>query len=324
MFTAVLLLLASGLDALALSGDGKLLAVGGRNRAVYLLDADTLAVRHRLGVRAPVRNLAWTADAAAVVVEDDRTTLRRFERATGKWLATLDDARGLTLHPAGQLALVHGATVRLIQLADFRTLATLETNERPAAMAFDASGKEIFLLEQGQFTEDEKRLPAAEIPEKLRGLEREEFRQRHDGRIALLRSYDLEGKELRRRRLWYTSDTDSTTLIPRDKEMLILNRSNTVARVDAKGEITLYRLDVPVLHARAANPQGNRVALGLRGAVRLLTDKVQDVSLGEADDQAEFVTRLLVRPDGQVFGVTSAYRVFGISPQGKVRIVPVF
>ncbi|MFQ3649396.1 MAG: hypothetical protein SNJ75_03615 [Gemmataceae bacterium] len=324
MLTVVLLLFSSGLDALALSSDGRLLAVGGRNRAVYVLNADNLDLKQRLGVRAPVRNLAFTLDASAVVVEDDRATLRRFDRATGKPLASLEDARGLTLHPAGKLALVHGSTLRLIQLADFRTLATLETSERPAAMAFDATGKQIFVLEQGQFSEDEKRVPAAELPEKLRGLQREEFRQRHDGRIALLRSYDLEGKELRRRRLWYTSDTDSTTLIPRGEEMLILNRSNIVARVDAKGEITLYRLEVPVLHARAANPDGSRLALGLRGAVRLLTDKVRDISLGEDDAETEFVTRIVVQPTGAVFGVTSAYRVFRLSPEGKLLIVPVF
>ena len=317
-------LLGSGLEALALSSDGKWLAVAGRNRAVYVLDSATLEVRQRHGVGAAVRNLAFTPDAAQIVVEDNRATLRRLERGSGKQLATLEDARGLTVHPSGKLALVYGETVRLIQLADFRIVATMETSERPAALAFDANGKQIFVLEQGQFTEDEKRLPAAEIPEKLHGLEREEFRQRHDGRVCLLRSYDLEGKEQRRRRLWYTSDTDSTTLIPRGEEMLILNRSNIVARLDATGAITLYRLDVPVVHARAASPDGSRVALGLRGRVRLLSDKVQELSLEELPDEAEFVTRLLVRPEGGLYGVTSAYRAFEISRLGKVRVVPVF
>jgi DNA-binding beta-propeller fold protein YncE len=324
MVAVLVLLASSGLEALALSGDGKLLAVAGRNRAVYVLDAATLEVRQRLGVRTPVRNLAFTADGAALVVEDDRDTLRRFDRATGKPLATLEDARGLTVHPEGKLALVRGANLRSIQLADFRTMAILETTERPAALAFDASGKQIFVLEQSQFTEDEKRVAAADVPEKLRGLEREEFRQRNDGRTCLLRVYDLDGKELRRRRLWYTSDTDSTTLIPRGDEVLILNRGNTVARIDALGTITLSRLEVPVLHARASSPDGKRIALGLRGSVRLWTDKTVDHPFGEPPDEAEFVTRLLVRPDGTIYGVTSAYRVVHIDKAGKVRTMPVF
>jgi hypothetical protein len=142
--------------------------------------------------------------------------------------------------------------------------------------------------------------------------------------MSLLRVYDLDGKELRRRRLWYTSDSDSTTLIPRGDEMLILNRSNTVARLNALGEITLSRLDVPVLHARAASLDGKRIALGLRGGVRVWTDKTQDQPFDEPPGEAEFVTRLLVRPDGTIYGVTSAYRVVHIDPTGKVRTVPVF
>jgi dipeptidyl aminopeptidase/acylaminoacyl peptidase len=319
------LLLGSGFDAVALRPDGKQLAVGGSNRVVYLLDSETLAVQRRLGTTTRVRGLAFSPDGQSVLVVDERDTLRQLEGTTGKTLATLEDARQLVISPDGTLGLVRGQTLRLIRLADLRVLRQLETGEPAVAYAFDASGKRIVVLEQSQFSEDERRVPADEVPSKLTGLAREEFRYRHDGRISILRTLDSEGKETGRRRLWYSSDSDSTLLVIEGDTLRILNRSQTVAHLNALGEITLRRWPLPVIHARAATADGKRVALGSRSGGRIEGEKAVAFRWEELPGQAEFVTGLRFAPNGVLFGVTSAFRVFRVDVHGKVeRIAAVY
>ncbi|MGL4551781.1 MAG: hypothetical protein ACRC33_11390, partial [Gemmataceae bacterium] len=126
-----LVILVFALDAVALSPDGKSLAVGGGSRAAYVLDADTLEVRRRVATGTRVVNLALAPDGA-VVVEDDTETLRRLD-PSGKTLARLDDAGRLTVGPAGDLAVVRGRLTRLIGLNDLEPRLTFELNDRPAA-----------------------------------------------------------------------------------------------------------------------------------------------------------------------------------------------
>src|SRR5262249_30401039 len=103
MGTIFLLLLApsavnggSGLEALAVSRDGKQLAVGGQNRVVYVLSADTLTVRKRIPMRTRIGALAFTPDGKGLIVEDETNTVRLLD-GSGKETAKLTDVSGLTL-----------------------------------------------------------------------------------------------------------------------------------------------------------------------------------------------------------------------------------
>src|SRR5262245_36220436 len=73
-----------GLEAIAVSPDGKRLAAGGQNRVVYLLDADTLEVQKRIWLGARVGRLAFTTDGKRLLVEDDADTLHLLDSTTGK------------------------------------------------------------------------------------------------------------------------------------------------------------------------------------------------------------------------------------------------
>ena len=57
-----------GLEAVAVTADVKLVAVGGQNRVVYLLDASSLEVKKRFYVGARVGNLAFSKDGKRLAV----------------------------------------------------------------------------------------------------------------------------------------------------------------------------------------------------------------------------------------------------------------
>src|SRR5262245_35859612 len=61
----------NGLDAVAVSPDGKSVAAGGQNRVVYLLDADSLAVTRRILLGARIVHMTYNKDGSRLIVEDD-------------------------------------------------------------------------------------------------------------------------------------------------------------------------------------------------------------------------------------------------------------
>src|SRR5215207_9445246 len=75
-----------GLEAVAVSPDGKRLAVGGQNRVVYLLDADTLAVQRRVWLGARVGRLSFSGDGKRLLAEDEADNLHLLDAASGKSL----------------------------------------------------------------------------------------------------------------------------------------------------------------------------------------------------------------------------------------------
>ena len=80
-----------GLDAVAVSADGKWIAVGGQNRVVYLLDADTLEVKKRIHLGARIGGLAFSRDGTRLVIEDETDTLHLMDTATAKVVAKLPE-----------------------------------------------------------------------------------------------------------------------------------------------------------------------------------------------------------------------------------------
>jgi DNA-binding beta-propeller fold protein YncE len=321
---------AAGLNAVAVSRDGKSVAVGGQNRVVYVLDAVTGEVRHRIGLKARVVGLAFAPDAASLLVEDETNTLQRVEVASGKVTGRMSEVSGLLASPAGDVVLVRDerSIVRpALRLLDFHLdeQARYEQTERASAFTFDAVGKRVYVLESSHDTDTEKRVPFGDAPAALTGLERLRFQQENDGRASFLRTYELGGKEVRPRRLWYTSDSDSTRLHAVGDVIHVVNRGNVCARIDPGGEITLYQTAERINQAVAASPDGKVVVVGGRAGGTWEGAKRVPFALDELPGQAELVTALAVRADGTAWGGTTAFRLFRIGRDGKVeKVIAVF
>lgn len=317
-----------GLEAAAASSDGKLVAAGGQNRVVYLLDAATLEVRRRVWLAARVGGLAFCKDGKRLVVEDEADRLHLLELDSGKSSIRVVGATGIVASPAGDYLAFRDAgesaknRIRLFSLDKLEEVGSADLPERPVAWTFDASGKKLFALGASR-NGDEKRVPAAEVPRELRGLARWTFRQKNDGLEASVYQVEVPaGKVVAATRTWYTSDSDTTRLARLGDRTFVFNRANLCARVDDRGETAMFETPQVVNHALAASPDGKLLLLGGQGEGSLgPTAGGPRVAfrLEPLPGQAEFFNRFVFLPDGSALAVTSAYRLVRIDKFGRVE-----
>lgn len=317
-----------GLEAVAVSPDGKRLAAGGQNRVVYLLDADTLEVQKRIWLGTRVARLAFTADGKQLLAEDEADVLRVLEVATGKPLARRADVAGLVLAPKGGRLAVRDAAepganrLFFLDAADLKEKGRCELAHRPVAWAFDADGKTVAVLETSR-ANAEARVPLADVPRELAGLARLAYRQKNDGLGASLVTVEVpSGKAAGKAELWYTSDSDSTALFRTDETTYVLNRGNLCARV-AAGGTALFETPLTINHALAVSGDGKQLwAGGLgRGTVGPLAGgPAVTFELPALPGQGELITAFAPR-GGRAWAATSAFRVARVGKDGKVEKV---
>ena len=318
----------SGLETVALSADGKWIATGGQNRVVYLLAADTLEVKKRIYLGARIGGLAFSRDGTRLVVEDETDTLHLMDVSTGKVLAKRANMNGMLADAASDQLFVRDLTepeknrIRRLSTAKLEEQGRIDLEGRAAAFTLDATGKRLVVLGASQ-AGDEKRVPANEVPRELTGLARWTFRLKYDGLVSQLYTIDLAtGKVGERSKLWYTSDSENTIVVPAGKTTYILNRVNICAKVVGE-KIDLFETPDRVNYALGISPDGKTLLTGGMGTGTHgpVEGKRVRFEVPALPGQAETFTRFTVHDDGSAVGVTSAYRVVRISREGKVEKV---
>jgi len=323
-----------GLDAVAVSADGKRVAAGGQSRVVYVLDGATLGVQQRVHVGGRVAQLAFNRDGARLLASDDGDTLHWLDPAAGKALLKVERSAGLAVTPAGDLAALRdltftlGTRIRFLATADGSEKGRLEIKDRLSAFTFSADGKQLVALTQSR-DGDEKRVAPRDVPRNLEGLARREFIQRNDGRVADLRRFTAPaGKPVRDLTLWYTSDSDSTRLIAAGELLYMVNFSNVCAKVTATGTVSLFQTDLLFNHGLGASPDGKVLAAGglAEGSLGPTGDsKRVKFTIQALPGRSEYFSHFAVRPDGSAYGVTSSFRLARVTKDGKVeRLVAVY
>jgi WD40 repeat protein len=330
-----------GLSALAVSADGKTIAVGGESRVVFLLSGPDLTVQRRIWLGSRVRGLAFSRDGSRLTVTDDGDTIRLLDVVSAKELLRADESRDLAVAAEADVGVarvrsgVRGGVLRLFSLADGRTLGEIETKENISSFGLDPRGKQLAVLTLSQES-DERKVPITEVPRDFKGLARREFQLRNDGRVAILRIFSVpDGRLLREQTLWYTSDSSSTRLILSGDLCWVVNFDNSCARITAKGDVTLFETGILFNYALAASPDGKVL---LAGGLREATFGPIDASVdGPPENRRrrfrleplpgadEFLSAGFVRPDGTYFAATTAYRLLRVAADGKVeKVVPVY
>ena len=312
-----------GLEAVAVSPDGKIVATGGHNRVVYIVDAEKMEVRQRWWIGARITNLAFCRDSQKLLVEDESSRVQSLDVATGKVLSRVTQVRGLVCD--ANSVIVHDLTegprnrLRFLDPTNLEERGRVDLAERPVAWTIEEGGRKLAVWTASRPGE-ERQIPVTEVPKELRGLARWNFRLRNDGRQSALVEVELAtGKILTTQQTWYSSDTDTTQLYQAATGWLIVNRINVCARINLRGETTIFETGKEVSPALALTFGGKYLWNGGIGGGTfgpIDSDKPTPFRLDELPGQAEFINRFATLADGSVYAVTSAHRLAKISRVG--------
>jgi len=323
----------SGLAAVAASPDGKLVAVGGQNRVLYILDGASLEVKQRLWIGTRMGTLAFNKDGSRLVLEDENESVRILDTKDWKVVAQVAKAGYVNSAPAADLMAAREddwekPKIVFLSMTDGSRKGFAQIPDTNSAFALDAEGKKLAVLTAAK-EEGEKKVDDAEKPKDLEGLKEKEWIKKNDGETCKLLLFEVpSGKAIGSFPLWYTSWGDSAELVVSGDTVYVINYENVCAKIDAKGEITLFETGNTYNNGRGVS--GDRKAFltgGARDGTYTIVDglKASKFDVDELPGSTEYFEGFAFLPDGSGFGVTSSFRIVKISKDGQAeKTVPVF
>ncbi|MCU0722231.1 MAG: hypothetical protein MUC63_01185 [Planctomycetes bacterium] len=317
----------SGLSAVAASPDGKLVAVGGQNRVLYVLDGATLEVKQRIWTNSRVGTLAFNKDGSRLVLEDDEETARIYDTKEWKVVAQVAKAGALSAAPAADLMAVleedwEKPKVVFLSLTDGSRKGFAQVPEVSVAFALDGEGKKLAVLTSGK-EEGEKKLEEDQKPKDIEGLKEKEWYQKNNGETSQLLLFEVpSGKPLGSFKLWFTTYSSNAEIVVAGDFVYVLTYDNACAKIDAKGEITLFETANSYNYGRGVSVD-RKVFLtgGLRDATYTVVDGLKQIKfdVDALPGWPEYFEGFTALPDGTAYAVTSSFRLVKINKDGQVE-----
>lgn len=318
-----------GLGDAAMSPDGKKLVVGGDTRVLYVLDPATLKVTDRVWLQTNIYEMEFNKDGSVLVVEDTSETL--YFLSTSNWEISKKVYKAGRFSAAPQADLLAGfesgwkkSTVKVLSMNDGQEKAKLETEAKVLAVGLSPDATRLMVISEGPKDAEPKENP----PKELRNLERDTFRQKHDGKVSVVTEYEVPSmKKLSEHTVFYTPH-NAKAVVYQNGVCIVLTYDNVNARI-ADGQVTLFQSENSFNYGAGA--AGNSTVMlsgGLRkGTYYNLSQEMKTTpfTINSLPGWPEYFEGFGVGPDGTGYGVTSAYRLVVVRPDGTVdRVVPIY
>lgn len=319
----------------AVSQSGDKLVAGGSTRTILVLDPNSLEVKARHWVGVSIVRMAFNKDASILAVQGTSRIVHLYDTKTWKAKYQLRRHDLMTTNVAKDIlaAVNHSyrdGVIFLKSMKDGSSVGqiTLEEKARVAALGFNRSGTRLGVLYQGKKSQDEKKVAYRDIPRDLRGLARDDFRQRNDGRVSVYRVYSVpDGKVITEKDTFFTLSSGSLSV---DRGGLtILGSSSNGARINQDGNANLFRTKNSSNYGVALSPnQDLWLSGGLRRYSITANPSLKSLGSGRIDrlpSWPEYFKGFAATADNKwIYAGTSAYRVVKIDATGKlVKVVPI-
>lgn len=311
--------------AVGLAPDGQKMVAAGDNRVLYIIDPAKMEIAKRLWLGTCIVDLDFDKDGSKVVAEDTDGTLHLLDYQTGNALKKEPKAEKMsTARQAGLVAGLNpdynGQTIRFLSMADLseKGKVTLAKGEKVAGLGLDPEGSRVAVLLEP--VNDDSEPKGANPPADLKGLAVDEFRLKNDGKTSRLLTFKVpEGSKLSEHKLFFSPSVTGTKILFQGDNVLVVNYSNLNARIDPKGEVTLFRLDNSFNYGIGSSADQKILLTG--GLAEGTYTKVADLAKTKFQPDRlpgwpEYFKGFAVSGDGTAYGSTSGYRIIRIKPGG--------
>jgi WD40 repeat protein len=324
----------NALGAIAVSPDGKTVLAAGDNRVLYVLDAKPLTVRKKLWIGVNPLSIHYSADGSAFALHDTQGTLKFYDAATLKVNNEVTGVEVLTVAEKADIIFTAGrprgrgeeakTPLRGYELATGKPVLDRTVNMAIRGLGADSDALRLFAISRPIKSATEKKQNPSSS---LRGLERELFRQKNDGKVAQLVAFDINGKELGRHTSWFST--------PRSAAVISFGKLLRIVTYDKYMAVfTLGSMDTRFVESKNSYNYGIGYSIGNnklvtgglgKGTIVLLdSGKTRSFQVDRIGGWPEYFKGFAIAADGTVYGGTTAYRLVRVNPDGTTKTVPVY
>ncbi len=310
----------------AVSPAGDKLVAGGDSRTLLVLDPATLAVKERIWIETSIVELAFDQAGATLAVTDTSGDVLLFDTASWKPRASIPARGTVAYSPAA--GLVAGAdkqnrSVSIFSMSDGKETKKLDlpAGVTVANLGFSADGKRLAVLFRAKDGAEPK-VAGNAVPKELKGMEREEFILKNDGKVSEFAVYDLGSGKLVSQKTTYFSVEGSAAVFFDGDTVVAVNYRNINARFAPDGNVTLFRSENGFNYGIGVSPDNTRV---LTGGLRAFSFTKADGApaakgeLSKLPGWPEYFKGFSATADGKtIYAATTGYRIVKMGADGKV------
>jgi WD40 repeat protein len=320
--------------AVAVSPDGKTLVAAGDNRTLYFINSATMEVTGRHWLGTPILAISFNKAGDRIVAESTDEALLLIDAANGKIIKQEDKAGKVAVALEVDLAVARnpshsGQIVRVLSLTDLSDKASInfDKDDKIAALGLSPDGKTVAAWLEP--VNDDSEPKNTKVPEGVKGLDADEFRQRNDGKTSKLLTFNAaDGSKLSEQKLYFSPSATGATIAFQGDDVLIINYSNLNAKIDPKGEVTLFKLKSSYNYGIGVSADhqtlmGGGLAAGTQLKPADLSQK--EFKIDRLPGWPEYFKDFAFATDGTSFGSTSGYRIIKINADGTFdKSYPIF
>ncbi len=322
----------SGLPAVAVSPNGKLVAVGGISRVIYLIDSGKMEVIDRIPAGTQVLNLAFNNDGSILVSENRDETLNFFNIKEKKLIRQFKYSVGMIVSTLKNEVVVFSKkyknySVNFHSMKDGALLRSIPLESKVKMIGIDPAQKRLITLSKGP-KNSEKIVRSSAIPKDLKGIEREKFKMMNDGKTSVFTIYDPASKKKVFEKNIYFSVSQYAKMAVTSDEVILMTYGNTNAKISKTGEVTLFKKGKQFNYGIGISSDQKLIASGgLRRGMILDTEtnKVELLTIPSIPGWPEYLKGFAFAKEGTIFAGTSAFRLIKMDKNGNLlKAIPVY
>lgn len=315
----------SGLPGVAVSPDGKIVAVGGISRVIYIIDGVKMEVRERIWAGAQVLNLAFNKSGSTLVSENRDESLNFYDVKNFSLIRSFKNSTGLSVSRASDEVIAHSRRgssyyINFHSMSDGSLLRTIPVERRIQLIGVDPGGKRLIILSKGK-KNLEKIIPRNLVPKDLDGVEKQIFIQKNDGKVSVLLEYDpVSKKKISESHIFFTTSHYSKMAVT-DSSVIIFTYGNLNAKISNDGKVTLFKPGKNYNYGIGISTDNKTIATGglRRGMIYdVLSDRPVFFSIPGIQGWPEYFKGFAFSKDGKIFAGTSAFRLIKFNEKGKL------
>jgi len=313
----------------AVSPDGKVVAVGGENRVLYIVNPATFEVTNRVWLKTSIWGMAFNKDGGKLLVEDTSETLYFLNPAN--WTVEREVKKSGFMAPsyAADICAVKGGgkEISVISMTDAASKMKVTFEKNVSSFGLNAEGTRLAVLSRYDKDTGEKEVKYSDIPKELKGVEKAAFQQQNDGKTSTLYIIEVpSGKILQETQIFYTT-SDGAIVFFQGDAVIVVNYADVNAKIPSEGDIEIFKLGGSNYGIGISRDQALIATGGMRDGQYTRVDGMATVSfkVDRLPGWPEYFKGFAFDDEGNAYGATSGYRLFKIEPGANVaKSAPVF